>query len=161
VLAAFGETAAGPGDDLTNGRGHQYLASSGERGDSGTDMDGHPGDVGTPDLNFAGVHTGSHLDAENPHRVDDGRRTFNGSTGAAEGGNKAVTRGVDLAPTEPIEFVADDVVVVVQEVSPPIVAEIGGPLRRTDDIGENDCGEGAFGLGPTADTSDELFDFVQ
>ena len=66
----------------------------------------------------------------------------------------------DLAAAKPLEFVADDAVVVVEQVVPAEVAEFGGALSRADDIGENDCGEHTFGVEP-AGTGDELLDLVE
>ncbi len=75
--------------------------------------------------------------------------------------DESVTGGVDFAPAESLQFVADDGVVVVQQVAPPVVAEQGGPLGGADDVGEHDRGEQALGVRDAAHAGDELLDLVE
>ena len=56
---------------------------------------------------------------------------------------------------------ADDAVVIVEQVVPAEVAEFGGALGRADDVGENDCGEHTFGVEAAAGAGDELLDLVE
>ena len=109
-------------------------------------MHRHARDVVAAHLDLACVDADPHLDAERTDGVDDRVRAVDGDAGAGEHGDESVADGVDFAAAEPFELVADDVVVVVEQVVPPVVAERGGAFGRADDIGENDCGEYTFGV---------------
>lgn len=50
---------------------------------------------------------------------------------------------------------------VVQQVAPVVVAQRRGALRRSDDVGENYCGEHSFGVEATTHAGDEFFDLVK
>src|SRR3972149_2881901 len=75
-------------------------------------------------------HPRPDLQAQAAHLLQDRPRTPDGAGRPVEGGQEAVAGGVDLAPPEPRELLADDSVVGVEQVSPPPVAPRGGPLRR-------------------------------
>jgi len=90
---------------------------------------GHTRDVVAADLDLAGVDTDPHLDAERADRVDDRVCAVDGDAGAGKYCDESVSHCVDLASTEPFEFVADDVVMVVQKRVPAVVAERCGALE--------------------------------
>jgi len=60
------------------------------------------------------------------------------------------------------ELAADDRVVAFDQVAPTAVAEPPGGLGRVDDVGEEDGGEGAFGLAaaPEVAASDPLAEMI-
>ncbi len=124
-------------------------------------MHGHAGDIGAAHLDLAGVNTHPHLDAKLTDRVDDRVRTVDGDAGTGERRDESVTGGVHFATAESLEFVADDPVVVVEQVPPVVVAECGGALGGADDVGENDCGEHTLGVEAAARAGDELLDLVE
>ena len=64
-------------------------------------------------------------------------------------------------PRNRCELVADDAVVVVEQIVPAEVAELGGACGRADDVGEHDCGEHTFGVEAAAGAGDELLDLVE
>src|SRR6476659_2246375 len=103
----------------------------------------HSRDVVATHLDFACVDADTHLDTERTNGVE------------------SVADGVDFAASEPFELVADDIVVVVEQDVPPVVAERGGALGGTDDVGENDCGEYALGVEAAPHAGDELFELVE
>ena len=121
----------------------------------------HAGDVVAAHLDLARVNAG-------PYSMPSGRtastiasRAVERDAGAGERRDESVAGGVYFAAAESLELVADDAVVVVEQVLPPEVAELGRALGRADDIGENDCGEHTFGVRAAAHAGDELFDLVE
>ena len=72
-----------------------------------------------------------------------------------------VTGGVDFTAGETLELITNDVVVVVQEIAPPSVAERGGARGRADDVGEDDGREHPVGLEAAPHAGEEFFDLVE
>jgi hypothetical protein len=60
---------------------------------------------------------------------------------AVERGEEAVACGVPLLAAKARELPADESVVLREQISPVAVTEIGSPLDRPDDVGEEQCGE--------------------
>lgn len=131
-------------------------------------MHGHPGHIaflvvflGAAHLDFPRMDADPDLDAQHAHRFNHGVAAGQRGTRAGERRNEAVPGGVDFTAAEPLDLMADDGVVVVEQVAPPVVAELRGALRRTDDVGEHDRGQHAFGIAATPHAGDELFDLVE
>ena len=91
--------------------------------DARTDVHRHARDVVTANRDLARVDADPHLDAEPSDRVDDRLRAVDRHARVGERRDEAVARGVHLEPAEPVEFVADGRVVVVEQVAPAFVAE--------------------------------------
>src|SRR5689334_22661726 len=87
------------------------------------------------------METGPDLQSDGPQRLAQRGSGLDGAGGSIEGREKAVTRRVELPATEPRELPPDDGVVLRQKLSPRRIAEAGGKLGRTDDVGEEDRGE--------------------
>ena len=78
-----------------------------------------------------------------------------------ERGEEAVAGRAHLAAAEAAELAADRRVVLLQQVAPAAVAELGGVLGRVDDVGEEDGGQHTVGrrMGPYA--GQELLDLIE
>src|SRR5579875_2928765 len=121
-------------------------------------MHGQTGDIGAAHLHLAGVDTHADLDPEHPHGVDDRVRARDGRTRAGKGGDETVPGSVDFATAEPVELTSDDGVVVVEQVSPPAVAERRSVLSGSGDVGEHDRGEYPLGVEAAPHPGDEFLD---
>src|SRR6202012_3163554 len=100
TFATVVEPVPRSGDDVTNCRGHQYLAGACQCRHARTDVHGHAGDVGAAHLDLTGVNAHPHLDAQHMDRVDDFVRTGERGAGTAEGRDESISRGVDFASPE-------------------------------------------------------------
>ena len=78
-----------------------------------------------------------------------------------EGRQKAVARGVDLAAAVAAELGPHQPVMTFEETAPAPVAQLGGALRRIDDVGEEHRGQDAIGLGAAPRAGDELLHLIQ
>jgi hypothetical protein len=86
-------------------------------------VDGHTGNVTTANLHFTNVDTGTDLDPERVHRGDNRCCTVDRNARAAEYRQKSVADGVNFTAAEALELMANDAVVVIQEIVPPVVAD--------------------------------------
>src|SRR5262245_3417414 len=80
------------------------------------------------------------------HSVDDRTGAADSPRRPVERGEEAVARGVDLAPAEPQQLPAHQVVVALQQVAPVPVADLDRLGRRFDDVGKQDGSEHPVGL---------------
>ena len=113
------------------------------------------------DLALAGVHPGTDLQAQPAHGVDRGVGAADRARRPVEAREEPVARGVDLAPAKALELAPNRGVVSLQQLAPAPVAELGRPLRRADDVGEEHRREHAVGLGRLAHAGQELADLVE
>jgi hypothetical protein len=100
------------------------------------------------------------LQAESGDRVADGTGTPNGPSRCVEGGEHAVTRGLDLPTSVPLKVCSHDRVVGVQEGAPRSIADRAGALGRPDDVGEQNRGQHSLGWGRGSHPGQELLDLV-
>jgi hypothetical protein len=107
------------------------------------------------------VQAGPDLDAEVGYGVADGTCAADGPRGTVEGGEEAVSSGVDFLAAESLEEPPDVRVMVLQQATPPAVAELVGPLRGADDVGEQDRGQAPVGYRGAARSGEELLDLIK
>ena len=88
------------------------------------------------DLAFTGVHAGADLEPELVHAVGDRAGTSNRARGAIEAGEEAIPGSVELLTAEAEEFVTDERMMALEQLTPATVAEGGGSFGRADDVGE-------------------------
>jgi hypothetical protein len=82
-------------------------------------MDCHPGHIIiAPHLDLTSVQPSSHLDAQGPNGVANGRRALDGPSGSVERGQETVTGVVDLPAPESLQLTPDSSVVGIEQVSP-------------------------------------------
>src|ERR1022692_1960638 len=98
-------------------------------------MDSQPGQVIPANLDFASVDPSAHLDVEDSKSLSDRYCAFDGSTGAVEGGEESVARGVHFSTSEALDLRSNALVVPVEQVAPSSVAEAGGPGSGSHDVG--------------------------
>ena len=113
------------------------------------------------ELALAGVDARTDVDAELPQRVADRERAADGARRTVERGEEPVAGGVDLAAAKPLELAPNRGVVRAEELAPAAIAELHGPLRRADDVGEENRGEDAVGLRGGPRPGHELLDLVR
>ena len=89
-------------------------------------MHGNAGDLAVDDLALSGVDTGSHLDSEFPHRLDDRARTRDRACGAVEASEESVAGRVDLDTTETEKLAPYGRMVLREQLAPAAIAELGG-----------------------------------
>ncbi|CNV38564.1 Uncharacterised protein [Mycobacterium tuberculosis] len=116
---------------------------------------------GIAHLDLARMNTDPDLNTQRGDRVDDVVRARDRGTRTGERRDETVTGRVHFATAEPLDFVAHDGVVVVQQVAPSVVAERGGVLGRADDVGKHDGGKHALGVSAAAHAGDEFLDFIE
>src|SRR5262249_11451472 len=138
--------------------GHEHLACHGERRHSGTDVHRHAGEIVAPDLALAGVHPGAHREPEVAALGDDRLRAPHGPAGAIEARHHAVAGRLHHAATAAVDDRTHAPVVIVEHVVPTAVAERGHVDGRVDDVGEEDCGQHAIGVGGWRAAGEELLD---
>ena len=148
----------GADDEVLHGARDEHLARAGERRDARAEMDGQPGDVVRQDLDLADVDAGPDLEPELPDAVADRDRAADRAGRAVERREEPVADDLDLVAAEPLELATDDAVVVGEQGLPADVAELGRPLGRADDVGEQDGRQHASRLGRRPDAGDERLD---
>src|SRR5204863_2275452 len=114
-----------------------------------------------PALHLTRVQAGPDLDAEVGYGIADRTCATDGPRRAVEGGEEAVPSRVDLQAAEPLEEPPDVRVMVLQQVTPPAVAELSGPVRGADDVGEQDRGQAPVGYRGPARPGEELLDLIK
>ena len=81
-------------------------------------------------------------------RIDDRLCAADRARGPVEGREEPVARGIDLAPVEAGELASHRGMVLLEQVAPAPVAELGGLLGRADEIGEQHRRQHAIGRPP-------------
>ena len=142
--AAVGEFEPGARDEVVDGLGHEHLARCGLGGDSLRDLNGDAANAIASDFNLARMHAGAGVEAERPERAHDRRRAADRARGAVERGERPVARRLELMAAEPGQLSANHLVVALDELEPGTVAALGGRLRRTDDLGDEQRHQGSI-----------------
>src|SRR5262249_40359293 len=124
------------------------------------DMDGNAPELVADDVAFARVQTDPEVHTDLPYGPEHRSRACDGRGRGVEGCEKAVARGIDLAPSVSAQLSAYPGVVHLEEIRPCTVAERAGSLRRADDVGEHDRGDDTARLGPAPAAGDELLHLV-
>jgi hypothetical protein len=107
------------------------------------------------------VEAGADLQTNALHGTDCLERAFGRCSRGVEDGEKAVARRVLLAPTVAPQGVANQAVMLLDELAPRSITKLGGDLCGADDIGKEDGRQEALGLTPrhgrslTARSSDD------
>jgi hypothetical protein len=91
-------------------------------------------------MDFPGVQSGSHFEAEWSYGFSDRQRTSDGPGGGVESRQESVTRGLYFDPTESFQLGTNCVVMGVQEVPPALISEGTGKGGGVHDIGEEKGG---------------------
>ena len=81
---------------VLHGRRDEELARFGETCDSSTDVHAEPADLPVDHLDFTGVHSCPHVEAEGLHSVDDRSAASHGPRGTIERRKESIPGGVHL-----------------------------------------------------------------
>src|SRR6185369_384701 len=157
--ATFLEADAGARNEILDHRRDQHFSCAGLSGHACSNMHGDAPDVVACQLDLTGVQTGADLEPEAADRTSDCTCTADRARGSVERRQQAVADELDLAPAESLEMPAYHVVMLIEQLVPAPVAERDGTPGRIDDVGEQDGGEHAIGIGHGAYAGEELLDF--
>src|SRR5829696_6146950 len=136
--AALLEVDPGADDELADRARDQDLAGAGERGHPRADVHRHAGHVAAHDLDLAGVDASANLDPQLSGAVAGLARAPDRARGPVEGGQEPVPERLYLVTLVGPQGLADDRVVRRDQLAPAAIAERGGPVRRADDVCEED-----------------------
>jgi hypothetical protein len=95
-----------------------------------------PAELRADAFDFTGVNAGSNLDPEGTERAHDVDCALHGIERLLEGDQEAIAGGIDLASAVAPDLRADNRVVALHQSAPTRVADLGQPLGRLDDVGE-------------------------
>jgi len=158
VRTAVVELDARPDDEVPDGRGDKDLARVCKSRDAGSDMDGDAPDVGAIELDLARVETGSDVEPEVANGGADRLRAADRSRRAVEDRQQAIACRDDLASTEPVELLACDGVVPIEQLLPRVITERPGSFGGADDVREEHRREHSLGLGRWLGTGQKLLE---
>src|SRR5215471_5069134 len=96
VHALFLERQSGAGHEVAHRLRNQHFARRRKTSDARADVHRDPGNVVAYELAFPGVQATAHVKTERAHRIADRTGATNRTRRPIEGGEEAVTRGVDL-----------------------------------------------------------------
>src|SRR5581483_8469844 len=119
----------------------------GLRGDTRADVHRDAAYLALDHLALAGVQARPHVDSELVHAVRDRTRAPDPARRPVEGREEAVAGRVELAAAVPGELLPHERMVPLDELAPASVPQLDRLRRRADDVGEEDRGEHAVGLG--------------
>ena len=129
--------------------------------DAGGDVDRDTGDVVASKLDLTGMDTAADLHAELAGRVADGARARDRARRTVERRDEAVAGRVDFSAAEAGQLATYGLVVSVQHIAPPVVAELMGSFGGRHDVGEEDGGQDSVGGRGARRTGDEFLDLVE
>lgn len=159
-LSTIHEVDVGAQDKIFDGSGDQNLSRSGERAHPSSDVYREASEVLAPNLALASVQTYSQLESGPRWRVDDRLTTSDRPRRAVERRDESVACRVQLAPVKAALLVAHGPVALIESLMPSFVAEVGGALRRPDDVSEQTVGQDAVHLDKGALAGDGLSNLV-
>src|SRR6185312_9901805 len=117
--------------------------------------------ISIDEIDLSGVEANSHVDADRVERLVDRFGTSDRAGRTVEGREESVTRRLHLSPLEPIERLADDPVVLGEELAPSRISDLGRAVGRADDVREENRREHTVVLRSGARTGDEVLDLPQ
>ena len=147
VKAAIHEPQFGSRDHVSNGGRDEDLARSRQASQASANVNRNAAKPAILEFALAGVETGPNLEAEFDDLVVERARERHRVGRDIERRQEPIARGIDLAPTEPPEPLAEAGMVRPQELGPRPIAEFKQPPGRVDDVGEQDRCEHASGEG--------------
>ena len=85
-------------------------------------------------------------------------REVDGAARPVEGDEEAVTGGLDLAAAVAVEPLTDKRLLLLEQIAPAPITDLGRALGRGDDVGEDDGRQDSVEAGDRAHAGDELLD---
>ena len=126
----------------------------------GADVHSDTAHVVAPPLDLARVEAGAHVQTERLEVLANGERALDRSSRSVERRQEAVANCLHLGAAVAVELATHRRVVTVEQLAPGSVAELAGPLRGVDDVGEEHCRQHAIGGRALAHAGEELLDLV-
>ena len=121
----------------------------------------YPRHIITPRLNLTRVEPRPNLQAKGPKNIPQRYRAVNGAGGTVEYCKEPVSRSVDQPATETVELPIRNRVVLIQRLSPPLVAQLCRAGCGTGDICKEDGGKNPFRRTGCSRSGDELCDGIK
>src|SRR5205823_5348434 len=109
--------------------------------DARADVHRESGELVPHELAFPCVEACTYLEPEFPHPGADRLRAADRANRAVELGEESIAGRVDLLAPEARQLLPHERVVALDELAPACVAELREPLRRADDVGEENRGQ--------------------
>src|SRR5438445_2666951 len=132
-----------------------------ERAKPLADMDGDAGNVTGSELYLAGMNAGSHGESKTGNRVPESACAADRSCWRVEGRERPIAHGLHDSTAVPCQFAPDQAVVLLEELAPAGVTDVGGLLGGTDEVGEQHAEEDPTHIRCAPFASEELLDLVQ
>jgi len=115
-------------DEVLHSPGDEDLPRPGQSGNAGADVDTHASDVSVSEFHFPGVHTGADVDVELANSVPDGPGRGDAGRRTVEGREQSVARRLDEPPTPLGHSIGGHGIVLVEQVTPCVIAYLRGEL---------------------------------
>jgi hypothetical protein len=113
--------------------------------DTSADVNREPSELLSDQLALAGVKSDADPQPEQGHGLADCGSAPNGLRGPIEAREEPVSGGIDLAPSETLEFLADNELKALEELLPAAIADCRRPLGGADDVDEHHRRHDGFG----------------
>lgn len=159
--ASILEAQTRSGNQVLDRARHEHVTRPRQRRDPSTDVHRDATELVTDNLALAGVNPGADVETETSNGLDDRTRSAGGPGRTVERGEEPVTGRIDLTPAEAGEVLAHHAMVRFEEITPPPVAQRGGPFGGTNQVCEQHGGQDAVRLDGVTRTGEELLDLVQ
>src|SRR2546422_1953734 len=111
-----------PGDEIAHGARHDDLAGACRRGNPRADVHRDTCELAGDALALSGVQSGTYVESELAHGVDDGNGATDRAGRPVEAREKSVARGIDLRAAKARELVPYRRIVTLDQVAPCPVA---------------------------------------
>jgi hypothetical protein len=107
-------------------------------------MHGDAANIVAADFALAGVQARTNFDTQRPDVVGNGACTTYASCGAVKRGKDTVAGGLDLVTAEAVEIAPNRSMMIVEQITPAMIAKCSGFLGRPDNVREEDRGKHAI-----------------
>src|ERR1051325_2933556 len=121
VGAAVAKRQVRADDEILDRARDQHFVRPGQRADARRDVQRDAGKAVTDSLHFAGVETGTDLEAEGAHRLADRLSATHGMSRSLKAGKQAVPCRIELAAAVVSEVRADELIVGGKELVPEAI----------------------------------------
>ena len=122
MFASFREGDVGSSDEVLDRPRDEDLSGSGDRSNTGCDMNGQPTEVISSHFALSGMKPGPDLDAKHFDCFDNGASAPYCTGGSVERREEAVPRRLDLAAAEVSQLLPHQTIMAVKDAVPTLVA---------------------------------------
>src|SRR5439155_14615863 len=147
MRAAILELDTRAGNQVLDGARNEHLARLGEGGDARPDVNGDAARFAVNELALAAVQPSAYVQVEGADGLLDREGAVDSPCRAVEGGEEAVADGVHFLAAVAPQLRADGLVMLLQQLAPGAVAQLGRPRGGTNDVREENRREDPVRLG--------------